>query len=123
MPIYEYYCNDCHKRISIFVRNVNDEVKPLCSKCNTSNVTKLVSKVAYHKSESTRLEESGEPARFNPIDTYKDPRDIGRYTENKLKEMGMDMNSEEHKDTFANLRKKIDQARDGDLSFIDKKDD
>ena len=46
---------------------------------------------------------------------YQDPRNIGRWTEKRLKELGMDMNSEEYKNTFAEVRETIAAAREGEL--------
>jgi hypothetical protein len=66
-----------------------------------------VSTFAYHKSERTVHEESGEPSLTSGPDFYKDPRNIGRWTEKKFRDMGVDMPSE--------LRESIDAARDGEL--------
>ena len=41
------------------------------------------------------------------MDFYKDPRNIGRWTEKKFKDMGVDMPSE--------LKQEIDAAREGEL--------
>jgi len=48
-------------------------------------------------------------------DYYKDPRNIGRHTEKRLKELGIDMDSEEYRDTFAGVKETIAAAREGEL--------
>jgi hypothetical protein len=55
---------------------------------------------------STVCEESGEPDRAGP-DYYKDPRNIGRWTEKKFTEMGMEMPSQ--------VEEMIQAARDGEM--------
>lgn len=117
MPIYEYRCNDCQRISSFFVRTVNDTVVNLiCSACNSDKLERCVSKFAVHRTEAAVWEESGEPSMFsNNPDYYKDPRNIGRYTEQKLKSLGIDMDSEEHRDTFAGVKETIAAAREGEL--------
>jgi len=116
MPIYEFQCNECKRKSSFLQRSVSVSISPICPNCGGSDLVRCVSKFAYHKSEATILEEAGDPSRAhgNP-DYYKDPRVIGRWAENRLADMGVDMNSEEYKDTFATVREKIDAARDGEL--------
>jgi len=55
----------------------------------------------------TVWEESGEPGRSSGLDYYKDPRNIGRWTEKKFKELGLDMPDQ--------IREKIQAAREGEL--------
>lgn len=50
----------------------------------------------------------------NP-DYYKDPRNIGRWTEKRLNQLGVDMDSEEYRDTFAGVKESIAAAREGEL--------
>ena len=51
---------------------------------------------------------------LNP-DYYKDPRNIGRSTEKRLKQLGIDMDSEKYRDTFADVKETIAAAREGEL--------
>ncbi len=70
-------------------------------------MVRTVSGFAIRKSLKTIYEESGEPAMFPGTDYYKDPRNIGRWTEKRFKEMGMEMPAE--------IQEKINAAREGDL--------
>ena len=48
MPIYEYHCQDCRRRVSVFFRTfsaASDEVAR-CPRCNGANLHRLVSRVA-----------------------------------------------------------------------------
>jgi hypothetical protein len=84
---------------------------------------KVISRFAYHQSEQMRRDVSGESQKNAAVGGISDPRDIGRWTEDKLSNMGIDIKNDKHKDTFSNLRNMIDKARDGDTSFLDKKAD
>ncbi len=75
----------------------------------------MVSRFAHHKSEQTHLEEAGRPQSYPGPDYYKDPRNIGRWAEHRLKELGMDMRSEEYWNTFSEVREMIDAAREGEM--------
>lgn len=107
MPIYEYRCTKCRTRFSELVRSLIYQKMPVCPKCGEKKTERLISSFAYHKSTKTIHEESGEPSLESGMDFYKDPRNIGRWTEKKFKDMGMDVPSE--------IRQEIDAAREGEL--------
>jgi hypothetical protein len=74
-----------------------------------------MSSFAYHRSEQRGLQEAGLQQPYGGPDYYKDPRNIGRWAEHRLEELGMDMRSEEYRDTFSGVRDMIDAAREGEL--------
>jgi putative FmdB family regulatory protein len=106
MPVYEFFCPSCRKKSSYLVRTA-PSFEPKCSTCGSTDVTRIISTFAYHKSLRTIHEESGEPGQFESPDYYKDPRNIGRWAEKKFQDMGMEMPDE--------IQKKIQAAREGEL--------
>ena len=46
MPIYEFNCNECDERFEILFRSFSDKQKPICPKCETRDVTRLMSMFA-----------------------------------------------------------------------------
>jgi putative FmdB family regulatory protein len=106
MPIYEFRCNSCQQKTSLLVKSINQSLSPVCPACGSRELTRLISNFAYHKSMSTVWEESGSPDKTGP-DYYNDPRNIGRWTEDKFKSMGMEMPS--------NVQEMIQAAREGEL--------
>ena len=105
MPIYEYKCQKCGRLTSIFVRSASSTVEASCKACGSRRLGRTLSAFAYHRSESVVLADYGaEPTR---LEDYKDPRQIGRWTERKFRESGIEMPEE--------ARKMIDAAREGEL--------
>jgi len=123
MPIYEFICNACNNKSDILLRSIKSEVTPACPHCNSTNMEWVISRFAYHQSEQMRRDASGSSIKDAKTGGMNDPRDIGRSTEDRLKGMGIDIRNGENSDRFASLREKIDKARDGDMSILDKKDD
>ncbi len=57
MPVYEYRCNDCHSKVSLYVRNFSDTPQPVCTKCNSLNLTRLFSTFARIKTDKDVYDE------------------------------------------------------------------
>jgi putative FmdB family regulatory protein len=47
MPVYEFYCADCHIIFNFFSRRVNTERHPDCPKCGRRHLERQVSLFAY----------------------------------------------------------------------------
>ena len=107
MPIYEYKCQNCNRKVSIFMRISQYDPNPGCPICGKSGLVRIFSSFAMHKSLSTIYEESGEPGPSQSSDYYKDPRNIGRHVEKKFKDMNIEMPSE--------IQQSINVAREGVL--------
>lgn len=103
MPIYEFVCQNCHRKASFLVRDA--QFSPQCSLCGSTKLSRVVSSFAYHKSMQTVWEESGEPTMHPSEDYYKDPRNIGRWVEKKFEQMGEEVPPQ--------LHEKIQAAREG----------
>ncbi len=43
MPIYEFYCGDCHTIFNFFSKSVNTTKKPKCPKCKKKRLSRQVS--------------------------------------------------------------------------------
>lgn len=43
MPIYEFYCDDCHTIFNFFSRTVNTTKQPRCPRCKTRTLTREIS--------------------------------------------------------------------------------
>ena len=95
MPIYEYGCYDCRKRVNVFFRSFSEvETKEAaCPRCGGTNLKRLISKVAVLRSEESRLENLADPSSLSGLDE-NDPKSIARWMRKMSNEMGEDLGSE-----------------------------
>jgi len=49
MPIYEFYCSDCHTRFSFFARRYDTETEPACPRCERPALKRQVSMFSISK--------------------------------------------------------------------------
>lgn len=95
MPIHEYYCHDCRRRVSVFWRTFSEaeEGTPVCPRCDGTNLARLVSRVRIVRSEESRLEDLADPSSFPDFDE-NDPKSLGRWMRKMSDEMGEDLGPE-----------------------------
>lgn len=95
MPIYDYRCNQCRRRFTVFWRSLSeaDSGSPVCSRCGSHDVRRLVSRVAVLRSEESQLENLSDPSTFGDLDE-DDPKSIGRWMRKMSHEAGEDLGSE-----------------------------
>ncbi|MCF8039217.1 MAG: zinc ribbon domain-containing protein [Desulfohalobiaceae bacterium] len=61
MPIYEFYCPQCHTIYSFFSVRVNTEKKPDCPQCNRPELSRQVSLFSISKGLTEDEDNSGLP--------------------------------------------------------------
>lgn len=64
MPIYEYRCQGCQRKVSVFARTFLETPLPTCTQCNDSKFTRVISNVAVLKPWGSSLT----PPSFESID-------------------------------------------------------
>jgi putative FmdB family regulatory protein len=89
MPIYEYRCEICRARWSVWARTHRDP-PPLCTACNATQVTRLLSRFAAPKSEEARLEALADPSSLGDVDE-DDPQSVARWMNRVSRESGEDL--------------------------------
>lgn len=89
MPIYEYRCNHCRRKTSVLVRSLSSPPAPTCEVCGSGDVMRVMSRFAYHRSESDRLAEV-DTSRPAGEDYYRDSRNVGLWAKKRAKELGVD---------------------------------
>jgi putative FmdB family regulatory protein len=94
MPIYEYECQECHRRSSFLIYRISDPFEPHCKKCRSKEVKRLISRVNVHRSEESRLESLADPSSLAGLDE-KDPRSIAKWMKKMGKEFGEEMGGED----------------------------
>ena len=75
VPVYEYRCHDCKRRVSIFWRTFSDvDTESIaCPRCSGTNLTRLISRVRMVRSEESRLDNLADPG-VSPTSTKTIPR-------------------------------------------------
>jgi putative FmdB family regulatory protein len=87
MPIYEYRCNQCRKKVSILTLRVSEKVEERCEHCGSTSLTRLLSRFATARSEESRLDSLADPSNLAGLDE-NDPRSMARWMRKMGKEMG-----------------------------------
>lgn len=52
MPLYEYICNNCGEEFEKMIRFTDEEISPVCPKCNSPEIHKKISRVGVFGSSS-----------------------------------------------------------------------
>jgi putative FmdB family regulatory protein len=47
MPIYEFYCSDCHTIFNFYSKTINTKKRPNCPKCKAKKLQKQMSSFAF----------------------------------------------------------------------------
>jgi len=89
MPIYEYYCFDCRKKVSIFYRTLSaaQTAEPVCPICGGQRLHRLVSRVRMLHSDEERLERLADSSLMAGLDE-EDPRALARFMREMKDELG-----------------------------------
>ncbi|MEX2224195.1 MAG: zinc ribbon domain-containing protein [Candidatus Rokuibacteriota bacterium] len=90
MPIYEYECQGCRRRVSLLIRTLSAAEAPRCPRCGSAALSRLMSRFATVKSEDARLDSLSDPASFGDLDE-NDPRSVAQFVKKMGHEMGEDL--------------------------------
>jgi len=105
MPIYEFYCVDCHTVFNFFSRRINTEKRPPCPRCGRPELERRMSVFAISKGrkedvgaddlpdiDDERMERAMESmaADFEHVDE-NDPKAMGRMMRRLFDAAGMRM--------------------------------
>jgi putative FmdB family regulatory protein len=89
VPVYEYRCHDCRRRVSIFWRTFSDvDTESVnCPRCGGTRLTRLISRVRMIRSEESRLDDLADPSGLPDLDE-NDPKSLGRWMRKMRTEIG-----------------------------------
>lgn len=93
MPVYEYYCLDCHQRFELSLAYEDyDNKKVSCIHCNSNNVQRRIGPIRVARSDESRMESLADPSKLAGLED--DPRSLGRMMRQMSSEIGEDMGPE-----------------------------
>jgi putative FmdB family regulatory protein len=90
MPIYEYECGACRRRVSLLVRSFSAAASAACPRCGGTGLTRLMSRFSTIKSEDARLESLADSASYGDLDE-NDPTSVARFMKKMGREFGDDL--------------------------------
>jgi putative FmdB family regulatory protein len=110
MPIYEFACNSCKNRVSVFVRSMNSPVSGKCDRCGSEDLSRLISRVAIIKSggDFDSLDDDRMLAGFDE----NDPKAMAAWARKMQREMGEDAGPE-----FDEMIEKLERGESLDDAF------
>jgi len=93
MPAYEYICHACRRRARLVMTFAEyDQATPVCPHCGRAELKRRIGRVAFARSESTRLDTLMDDSALGGLDD--DPRAMGQMMRRMGDELGEDMGDE-----------------------------
>ncbi|MEE8386369.1 MAG: zinc ribbon domain-containing protein, partial [Dehalococcoidia bacterium] len=113
-PIYEFRCDHCHRRTSVFTRGISGSVEAVCSHCSSTEMSRLISRVAVLRSGDDMFSGLDESS-LADIDE-NDPRSMARWVRSMSRQMGepLDAKMETDLDRMEAGEMPEDVGEDGD---------
>lgn len=102
MPLFEYRCDDC-QRVSTELIYSRSGGAPFCRRCGSINLTKLVSRFAFHRSWGDSLNWAPSGETLTDVDE-DDPKSLSRFMGRLKEEMGGEVTPD-----FENMRRELSQ--------------
>lgn len=95
MPRYDFRCKACGHNFTLAFGRISDvdEADPRCPRCQSTELSRVIRRVAILTSEEARLERLADPSRLGGIDE-DDPRAMGRLMREMAGEIGEDAGPE-----------------------------
>ncbi len=95
MPSYDFRCNACGRRFVLTYKTYAeyDAARHTCPHCGSSELTRLISRVAIAKSARWGAGSGDDPAFLDELE-HNDPRALGRMLREITEETGEDLGPE-----------------------------
>ncbi len=90
MPIYEYRCTGCGRKVTALTLRVSEPIDAVCDRCGSRNLTRLMSRFAMVRSEEDRLDDLADPSSLGDLDE-NDPKSMARWMKKMGRELGEDV--------------------------------
>jgi putative FmdB family regulatory protein len=110
MPVYEFYCSDCHAIFNFLSRQVNTDKRPACPRCSRPDLERQVSRFAISKNRPDAEPEGLPPgmdeermeqammtlaSEMDGVDE-NDPKAMARFMRRFTEMTGMNLGDEAH---------------------------
>jgi putative FmdB family regulatory protein len=108
VPIYEYRCEDCRRKVTVLTLRVGEPVEATCEHCGGTRLHRLMSRFAMVRSEEARLDALADDAALGDVDE-NDPRSVARW----MRKMGQELGEDAGDDVEAMIEDMESGAADG----------
>ena len=79
MPIYQYDCAGCGRRVEVFFRSISRVGDPVCPECGGKELTRVISRVARRRTTMDRIENIDITQELGKLDP-RDPSSFARWS-------------------------------------------
>jgi len=96
MPIYEYRCSNCRRRVDIFVQGFSPPTDPSCNKCGSKELHRIYSSFAMRRSKNDRgvYDEILSDSKLTSGLMRNDPRALAEWSRKMARATGEDVTPE-----------------------------
>jgi len=108
MPIYEYRCDRCRRKVTLLTLRISEPLEPVCEHCGSTALTRLLSRFAMLRSEEDRLDALADDAALSGVDE-NDPKSVARWMRKMGQELGEDAGPE-----FDEMVEELEAGDDGE---------
>lgn len=106
MPLFEFVCRDCDKQFTFLTGVISDNSEPRCPRCDSLQLSKLISRFTRGRSDDARMESIAEKMETRDLD---DPRELTRFA----REMGRELSAESGEDMSGEIEEMIEEESRG----------
>jgi putative FmdB family regulatory protein len=94
MPYYDYQCQECRRRVRLFMTYAEyGRSQPTCPHCQSTSLKRRIGRVALAKSEDARMDAMMDDSALANLDE-NDPKALGHFMRKMSQEMGEDLGDE-----------------------------
>jgi putative FmdB family regulatory protein len=112
VPLYEYQCTACRKRVTVLTLRVGEEVHPTCDRCGSTALERLMSRFAMPRSEEARLDALSDPSTLGGLDE-NDPKSVGRWMRRMGGELGDELGGDDLQEMVDGIESGADAGEAG----------
>ena len=96
MPIYEYRCANCRRRVDIFVQGFSPPTNPSCTRCGSKELSRIYSSFAVRRSKNDRgvYDEILSDSKLTHGLMRNDPRALAEWSRKMARATGEDVTPE-----------------------------
>ena len=93
MPIYEFRCQACRRRVSVFQRSIGTPLNATCSHCGSADLRRLVSRFAVVRGEDALMDDLDDDSMLAGVDE-NDPKSMAAWARKMSSRFGEDVGPE-----------------------------